>query len=352
VLGNPVDLPPASAGSGMDVNPTVDRIRIVANGALNARVNPNTGAPVDAGGDPGVNPDGPHNPLPPGSTGVTAVSYTNAFTQSLTGGVTTVYVLEPTANQLLIQNPPNAGTLTTARPVTLGGAPLDFDALAGLDIPGEVAVTTSAAPAAGSAVALLSVGGVGGLYSLDLTSGDATLLGAVTGTLVSIAVGDAQRDRPAPAPAPGPSGTTPPPTIVPIAEPIGAPPFAVPPRKDTTKPKVTKLAITAAKGRRLTISFTTSEAGRATIRLLRELPGRRAGKTCSATRKTGRRCTIRKAYGSITKVVAKAGKVTITVKGKVGRKALVAGAARVEVRVRDAAGNPSALVAKGVRVRR
>jgi hypothetical protein len=97
---------------------------------------------------------------------------------------------------------------------------------------------------------------------------------------------------------------------------------------------------------------TTSEPGRATIGLLRELPGRRNGKTCSATRKVGKRCTIRKAYGSITKVVVKPGKVTVTVKGKVSKRALVAGAGRVDVTVRDVAGNTSALGAKGVRVRR
>jgi hypothetical protein len=107
-----------------------------------------------------------------------------------------------------------------------------------------------------------------------------------------------------------------------------------------------------AKGRKLTITFTTSESGRATIGLLRELPGRRNGKSCSATRKAGKRCTVRKAYGSIVKVVAKSGKVTVIVKGNVGKKALVAGAARVEVTVRDAADNTSALAAKGVRVRR
>jgi hypothetical protein len=38
-----------------------------------------------------------------------------------------------------------------------GGAPLDFGAVAGLDIPGEVAVVTSSAPAAGSGIALSDV---------------------------------------------------------------------------------------------------------------------------------------------------------------------------------------------------
>jgi hypothetical protein len=342
---DPVDFPAASAGWGIDFNPVVDRLRVVADGGLNARVNPNNGLPI------GVNPDSPHNGLPPGSTGVAAVAYTNAFTQPLTGGVTTVYVLEPTANELLIQNPPNAGVLTAARTVTLGGAPLDFGAVAGFDIPGEVAVAASSAPAGGSGIALLSVSAAEGLYAMDLTTGAATLLGAVQSPLQSIAVGDAQRDLPKPAPLPGP-GPDPGPGPLPI--PIGSPLLGTSPptTKDTIKPKVTKLAVSAAKGRKLTIAFTTSEAGRATIGLLRELPGRRSGKRCSATRKSGKRCTIRKAYGSITKVVSKAGKVTIVVKGKVGKKALVAGAARVEVAVRDAAGNVSAVAAKGVRVRR
>ncbi len=355
-LGNPVDLPVPGAGWGIDFNPAVDRLRIVANGGLNARVNPNNGAPVDGDSAGGVNPDGVHNPLPPGSTGVTSVAYTNAYTQSLTGGVTTVYVLEPTANQLLIQNPPNAGMLTAARTVTLGGAPLDFSTVTGLDIPGEVAVATSSVAAAGSAIALLDVGGVESLYTLNLTTGEATLLGTATLPLASIAVGDAQRDLPKPAgPGPGP-GPDPGPGPLPVPTPIGQPlpggPTPVTNDAVTFTLKVTKLGVASAKGRKLTITFTTSGPGRATIRLLRELPGHRSGKTCSTTRKAGKRCTVRKAYGSITKVVAKSGKVTVTVKGKVSKRALVAGAARVEVTVRDAAGNTSALAAKSVRVRR
>lgn len=345
---DPVDFPPAGAGWGIDFNPTVDRLRVVADGGLNARVNPNNGAPI------GINPDSPHNGLPPGSTGVAAVSYTNAFTQPLTGGVTTVYVLEPTANELLIQNPPNAGVLTAARTVTLGGAPLDFGVVAGLDIPGEVAVASSSVPAAGSGIALLEVSAAEALYALDLTTGAAALLGAVLSPLQSIAVGDAQRDLPEPAPLPGPGpgpGLGPGPLPIPIGQQL--PSVPTPPTiKDTIKPKVTKLAVSAAKGRKLTMTFTTSEAGRATIGVLRGLPGRRSGKRCSATRNSGKRCTIRKAYGSITKVVSKAGKVTVVVKGKVGKKALVPGAARVEVTVRDVAGNVSAVTAKGVRVRR
>jgi hypothetical protein len=312
------------------------------------RVNPNNGAPV------GTTPDGAHTSLPPGSTGVTAVSYTNAFTQPLAGGATTVYVLEPTSNQLFIQNPPNVGLLTNGKTVTLGGAPLDFGTVAGLDIPGEVAVATSSAAATGSGVALLNVSGTQGVYTLDLATGAATLLGTVPSALAGLAVGDAQRDRPKPfthgdpIPDPDPgTGTTPTGTV-----PISPPPYLPPLPLRTTRPKVTKLTVTAAKGRKLTITFTASEAGRAKISLLREIPGRRKGKSCATGRRTGKRCTIRKAYGSITKVVAKAGKVTVVVKGKVGTKSLAVGPLRVEVTLRDKTGKTSAVVAKSARVRR
>ncbi len=162
-------------------------------------------------------------------------------------------------------------------------------------------------------------------------------------------MGDAQRDLPKPAVPPGPgsgpgTGAVPAPASPPIL------PLVL--TRTPPSPTSPSLPFAAAKGRKLTITFTTSEAGRATIRLLRELPGRRKGKTCSATRKSGKGCTIRKSYRSIAKVVAKAGKIIVIVNGKVGKKALVAGAARVEVTVRDAAGNTSALAAKGDRVRR
>src|SRR4051812_6273923 len=58
--GVPLDLP--AEDYGFDVNPTVDRIRVTTGSGLNFRLNPATGAPVDA--DPvgaGVNPDSPLN---------------------------------------------------------------------------------------------------------------------------------------------------------------------------------------------------------------------------------------------------------------------------------------------------
>src|SRR6185436_9082320 len=115
----PIDLPGASVGYGFDFNPAVDRIRVVTDTGLNFRLNPNTGAPVDgdlggaAGSVAGVNPDGLLNGL---ATGAPSAAYTNSYGQSLVGGVTTLYLLDSTTGSLLIQNPPNAGTLASTLP--------------------------------------------------------------------------------------------------------------------------------------------------------------------------------------------------------------------------------------------
>lgn len=189
--GVAVDLPPVAAGYGFDFNPTVDRIRVVTGSGLNFRVNPNNGSPVDGNTitTDGINPDGSINGGPAGSTGVTAAAYTNSFGQSLTGGVTTQYVIDPASNTLFIQNPPNAGTLTAPQPITLNGAALDFVEANGFDIPASVRVTTSASPAAGSGFAALTVGTATRLYQIDLSNGRASDLGALPAGVSGLAVG-------------------------------------------------------------------------------------------------------------------------------------------------------------------
>lgn len=194
--GNPVDLPPAASGYGFDFNPTVDRVRVTTGTGLNFRVNPNNGAPVDGNLNNTVTPpaltntDGLINGLPAGSSGVSGAAYTNSFGQSLTGGVTTQYVIDAGSDQLFIQNPPNAGTVTAGIAITLGGAPLDFSAVSGFDISSDVRVTTSGMPpAAGGAMAALTVAGAQHLYSINLLTGAATDLGTLAAPLAGLAAG-------------------------------------------------------------------------------------------------------------------------------------------------------------------
>jgi hypothetical protein len=190
--GAVVDLPPVSAGYGFDFNPTVDRIRVVTGTGVNFRVNPNNGVAVDNDGNAanGTNPDGSINGGPANTTGVTAAAYTNSFGQSLTGGVTTQYVIDPVSNMLFIQNPPNNGTLTAGQPITLNGNTLDFVEANGFDIPSTVRVTTSAAPATGSGFAALTVGSSTRLYSIDLSNGRATDLGMLPMGVSGLTVGE------------------------------------------------------------------------------------------------------------------------------------------------------------------
>ncbi len=187
--GNPIDFPdPATVGYGFDINPTADRIRVTTGSGLNFRANPITGSMVDgdlggaAGSVAGFNPDGPINGLPGGSTGVAAAAYTNNYAGTT---VTTLYTIDPTSDRLFIQNPANAGTQTNGLALTLNGAPLDATGINGFDIPPGASVTTSGTSASGNGYAILTVGGVSGLYQIDLATGAATALGMVgAGTAV------------------------------------------------------------------------------------------------------------------------------------------------------------------------
>jgi hypothetical protein len=195
--GAPVDFPAVSSGYGFDFNPTVDRIRVVTASGLNLRINPNDGNPVDgnlnntATPPAGINTDGLLNSGPNGMSGATAAAYTNSFGQSLTGGVTTQYVIDPVSNMLFIQNPPNAGTLTMGQTITVSGNTLDFTEANGFDIPANVRVTTSASPATGLAFAALTVGSTTRLYSIELSNGRAISLGQLSGGVSGLAVGQA-----------------------------------------------------------------------------------------------------------------------------------------------------------------
>lgn len=149
----PLSTPLSGTDFGFDFNPTVDRIRIVSNTGQNLRVVPDTGA---------VTVDGVLNP---GTPSVTAAAYTNSFNGAT---ATTLYVIDNSTSPdtLFIQNPPNNGTLST--PVPLG---VDATGVNGFDI------TT----ATGIAYAALTVGGVQNFYTVNLTTGAATPVGAVGG---------------------------------------------------------------------------------------------------------------------------------------------------------------------------
>ena len=154
-------LPDVSTGYGFTFNPTVDRIRVTTSTGLNFRMNPTDGTLTAT-----------DSALNGAATGANAVAYTNVFAGA---AATTLYAIDAATNKLYIQNPPNAGTLTE-----VGALGVDFDAVAGFKIQPSVTVATSgSAVISGSGYAALTVGGVSGLYSINLTTGQATSLGTI-----------------------------------------------------------------------------------------------------------------------------------------------------------------------------
>ena len=131
---------------GFDFNPTVDRIRVVSNTGQNLRLHPTTGAV--AATDPNLNP---------GSPSVDGAGYINSFPGATT---TILYDIDHNTDKLHIQNPANAGTLDAGKPLGI-----DVTAGNGFDIGGRT----------NNAFGIFTVGGNNGLYSINLSTGAASL---------------------------------------------------------------------------------------------------------------------------------------------------------------------------------
>jgi hypothetical protein len=160
----PLSIALAGTTFGADFNPTVDRLRVVSDADQNLRVDPTNGSvTVDtnvayAAGDVHVGLDAL----------VVALGYTNNFVGALT---TSLYAIDSGFDSLALQNPPNNGTLSTV------GA-LGFDA-------GERTSLDIAGPGNAAFAAISPSGGPTSFYSVDLATGQATLIGPV-GTGVTL----------------------------------------------------------------------------------------------------------------------------------------------------------------------
>jgi len=184
VGGGALDLPDTSWG--VDFNPTADRIRVISATGISFRLNPNTGAAVDgdfggaAGSVAGLNPDGAINGAV--SVGIGGAAYSNNIAGTT---ITTLYTLDPSGNRLFIQNPPNQGTQTMVKVVTLNGVPFNFDSVAGFDIPPGVDAPAQNAEADGAGYVALTATGVTSLYRIDLPTGALQLLAPIGGGAAS-----------------------------------------------------------------------------------------------------------------------------------------------------------------------
>ncbi len=148
----------ASTSLGVDFNPVPDRLRVVNATGQNLRINVETGGVTVDGSLGFVAGDANASATP----NVVAAAYTNNFAGTLT---TTLYVIDSGRDILAIQNPPNDGRLNT-----VGSLGVDATGFVGFDI------------ARGSARAFASItpaGGATGLYTINLLTGAATLVGAI-----------------------------------------------------------------------------------------------------------------------------------------------------------------------------
>ena len=182
-IGTSAFTPAVSGGFvGFDFNPTVDRIRLTSDARQNLRVHPDTSATAAVDGTLTYAPTDAGNGTVPQVTG-------SAYTNSVRGATTTqLFDIDSARDVLVLQNPPNNGTL-----VTVGPLGVDAQAGAGFDI----------APSDGVAWAALRVPSQGGsqLYRINLTNGAVTLAGRIGGGVAVnglAALGTAQSDTTAP----------------------------------------------------------------------------------------------------------------------------------------------------------
>lgn len=158
-----------SARIGFDFNPTVDRIRVTASNSVNLRLNPDTGGLAATDTNLAYATTDANASQTP-SVGSSA--YTNSYIGST---ATALYNIDETASRLVLQNPPNAGTLNTVG--TLGVNVSSANQSTDLDIYYN--------PTTSQNTAYLSLGGLVGnsfvyastLYSVNLATGATTSLG-------------------------------------------------------------------------------------------------------------------------------------------------------------------------------
>jgi hypothetical protein len=143
---------------GFDFNPVVDRIRIVNDADANIRFNPSTGVLTDTDTD-----------LNPSSATIVGAAYDRDVVGA---SATTLYAIDVAGVQLVrIGGPDGNPSPNTGQVTEIGSLMVPIDHDAGFDIDGPT----------NTAWAVLTefFSGVVGLYTIDLTTGAATLVGPV-----------------------------------------------------------------------------------------------------------------------------------------------------------------------------
>ena len=177
-LAERLDIALSGTSFGVDFNPAADALRVVSDTGQNLR-HPFSGPTQFVTQDDLFlrNP-----PVPPAvavpRTGIGAAAYTNNDLSLETG--TTLFDLDPTLDQVLVQSPANSGNV-----VASGNLRVDAGPVAGFDIKSTLrnGITTR-----NQAYAALAVGDAYLLYSINLLTGRATVAGSFDVPVFDIAV--------------------------------------------------------------------------------------------------------------------------------------------------------------------
>jgi hypothetical protein len=157
----------------IDFNPAANALRIISDSGQNLRHPFFMPEPRTTLVDPPLN-------YTPGTAaaGVVAIGYTNNDLDANTG--TTLFDIDATLNQVVIQAPANNGSLSVA-----GKLGVDPDLPIGFDVHSRL---VNGAASTNVGFASMNIAGQWGFYRIDLLTGDATLLGPLDLTLADIAV--------------------------------------------------------------------------------------------------------------------------------------------------------------------
>lgn len=170
---------PEGTNFGVDFNPAADALRVVSDTGQNLRQPmATTPLPATVADTPLSYPAAGTTAAQPGA-GVTGAAYTNNDTDPNTA--TTLYDLDTTLDQIVIQSPANAGLLAPTGKLTVDAGPS-----AGFDI---YSTSSGGSITDQQAFATLQVNGQSGLYRITLFSGKAEQVGSgLDRNLVDIAI--------------------------------------------------------------------------------------------------------------------------------------------------------------------
>jgi Domain of unknown function (DUF4394) len=177
-LVNTLTVPLNGTTFGVDFNPAADRLRITSDTGQNLAHNVNDGG-VTAQNATLTYTAPPAQPVP--ATGLSGAAYTNNdVAPDGASTATTLFDVDTTMDQIVIQSPPGNGIL-----VATGKLGFDAGPSVGFDIYSQVARGVTVA---NRAFATLSVNGKYSFYGVNLTTGRAVLIGGFDDQVVDIAV--------------------------------------------------------------------------------------------------------------------------------------------------------------------